>query len=188
MLKRGELTTQQLVMIIILIISFVVILFLLFRLNLGETTNKEVCHNSVVMVGKGKDIVGELDCKTTYACIGKECKEFVPTTTVDAKTKEDVIKAVKKEIDDCWWMFGEGKIDYAKKWEGYTCAICSVIKFSEEIEDFNLDGKLINADEKYSIITGLDDEVFGSDRYINSTIIKSSEIDSTKCDVFISKA
>ena len=56
--KKGELTTHQLVGLIILIVSFAVILFLLFRLNLGETTNKEICHNSVIM--KGKSIASKL--------------------------------------------------------------------------------------------------------------------------------
>lgn len=46
--RKGELTTQQLVMLIILILSFAVILFFIFRLNLGGTTNKEICHDSVV--------------------------------------------------------------------------------------------------------------------------------------------
>ena len=46
---RAELTTQQIVGLIILIISFVIILYFIFALNLGETTDKEICHNSVAL-------------------------------------------------------------------------------------------------------------------------------------------
>ena len=55
MMKRGELTSQQLVTIIILIISFAVILILIFKLNLGQESDKEICHNSVVMNSKSKN-------------------------------------------------------------------------------------------------------------------------------------
>jgi len=47
-MKKAELTTQQIVTIIILIISFAVILFFIFRMNFGEIEKKEICHNSVL--------------------------------------------------------------------------------------------------------------------------------------------
>jgi len=191
---KGELTTQHLVMIIILIISFGIVLFLLFRLGLGEETQKEICHNSVVMVGKGKGLVGSLDCKTNYICIskGKKCEEFNPTKTVKVKTQEEIVEAIQKEIDDCWWMFGEGKIDYAGVFEGYVCAVCSVIKFDKTIQDKYTEiifgEQSILTDEKYSVVTGMDDRAPLEDDYIDATIIKSDEIDSLGCDEFITKA
>ena len=196
MFKRGELTTQQLVVIIILIISFVVILFLFFRLNLGGETNKDICHNSVVMAGKTK--TGSLDCKTTYVCIsgGGDCEEFVATTTVDAKTEEDIVKIIQKEIKDCDWMFGEGKINYLKgipivKFDIPTlthhCAICSSIKFDEKLKDqnINFNEELIDTNEKYSVYTGINSNI-GEDSYISAKIIKSD--DSTECGKYIHKA
>ena len=139
--KAGELTTQQLVTIIILIVSFAVLLILLFKLNLGETTDKEICHNSVLMKSKGKGLIGELDCKTNYICIsgGGECKDFNPTTTVkvNPKNKSEIIKEIADEMADCWWMFGECKLDYGNFWDlkGYHCAICSIIKFDNKIQE-----------------------------------------------------
>ena len=50
--KRGEITTTQLVTVIVLIASFVILLFLYFRLDLGATTDAEVCRNSVMLLGK----------------------------------------------------------------------------------------------------------------------------------------
>jgi len=133
--KRGELTTQQLVVIIILIVSFIVILFLLFRLNLGETSTKEICHNSVVLKAKSGILAGPLDCRTNYLCIsgGGDCGEISATATVkvNPKNKDEIMKAIADEMSDCWWMFGEGKIDYVKEdlSKRVVCALCSVIEF-----------------------------------------------------------
>ena len=138
---KGELTTQQIVGLVILITSFAVILFFLLRLNLGETTDKEICHNSVLM--KSKSVLGgELDCKTNYVCIsgGGKCEGINPTITkkIDLSkpnAKNETMKAIADEMADCWWMFGEGKVNYVgKDIVGYHCAICSIIKFDEEIQ------------------------------------------------------
>ena len=157
MKRKGELTTQQLVTLIILIVSFGIILFLIFNLGLGETTNKEICHNSVLL--KSKSVVGgELDCKTNYICIsgGGKCEGFNEDYTIKidmnpkAKSKEEknekiknqTMKAIADEMTDCWWMFGEGKIDYVglsieKVIIGkMNCALCSIISFDKKIQEF----------------------------------------------------
>ncbi len=146
--KKGEISTRYLIMIIILIASFAIILFFIFRLNLQETGDKEICHNSVVLKSKGKGLVGDLDCKTNYVCIsgGKDCEGINPTTTikVDPKNKEEIMKAIAEEMADCWWMFGEGELDYLGLGEEglskTTCAMCSIIKFDEKIlkEDYKI--------------------------------------------------
>jgi len=52
------------------------------------------------------------------------------------------MKAIANEMADCWWMFGEGKVDYMGLSIKETtigkmnCALCSVISFDEEIQDF----------------------------------------------------
>ena len=141
--RKAELTTKQLVMIIILITSFIIILFLLFRLNLGETTAKEICHNSVVLKGKAGAFAGALDCRTNYLCIsgGKDCEEIPTTSTTEItlnkkETLNETMKAIADEMADCWWMFGEGKINYVgdKFFGNVACALCSVIDFDETIE------------------------------------------------------
>ncbi len=141
--KRGELTTQQLVIIIVLIVSFIIILFLLFRLNLGETTNKEICHNSVVLKAKSAGLSGPLDCRTNYLCIsgGKDCKGITPTSTVkvNPKNKEEIMKALADEMVDCWWMFGEGEITYADKSlaQKTSCSLCSIVEFDESFKEID---------------------------------------------------
>ncbi|MEX0920824.1 MAG: hypothetical protein WDZ62_01015 [Candidatus Pacearchaeota archaeon] len=138
--KKGELTTKQLITIIVLITSFIVILFLLFRLNLGETNEKQICHNSVLLQDKSV-FSGPLDCRTNYVCIssGKECENIRATVTerIDPN-KEEIMNILAEEMSDCWWMFGEGKINYGGKAlvERTTeFAICSVVEFDESLQN-----------------------------------------------------
>ena len=86
--RRGEMTSQQIVILIILIASFAVLLFFLFRLNLGSETEKEVCHNSVV--ARGSSVIPTeavpLDCKRSYVCITED------------GTCESMTKPIKKKV------------------------------------------------------------------------------------------
>lgn len=144
MKKKGEVTTQQLVMIIILIASFAVILFFLMRLNLQSTSDKEICHNSVVLKSKTADLVGKLDCKTNYICIsgGEKCEDISASETIDINlnsenAEEQIMKAIAEEMADCWWMFGEGEVQYLsageQRVESSVCGLCSIVKFDEKI-------------------------------------------------------
>jgi hypothetical protein len=158
--KAGELTTQQIVMLIILITSFVVILFLLFRLDLGKETDKEICHNSVVMRGNSvlpKDAVS-LNCKTEYICITEDgtCEGLIKPEIKKVKGKTEVYDVLANEMADCWWMFGEGKINYVGedcKHNNY-CSICSQILFDGSLENIEeiKDGK-ISKDELYEYLS-----------------------------------
>ena len=146
--KKGELTTKQLVIIIVLIVSFIIILFLLYRLNLGETTNKQICHNSVVLKAKSAGLAGPLDCKTNYLCISKggNCKEITPSSTVkissknEEEIKKEIMKALADEMSDCWWMFGEGEITYANTAlvQRTSCSLCSIVEFDETLKEIEL--------------------------------------------------
>lgn len=136
--KRGELTTQQLVGLVILILSFAVLIFFIARMNLGETTKKEICKNSLVLFDKSK-IGGRLDCETSYVCIsgGEKCDEIVADETikVDPNNQNEIMGAIAKQMADCWWIFGEGKIEYVEKTNfDAECAICSIIKFDKTIQ------------------------------------------------------
>ncbi|MDP2629019.1 MAG: hypothetical protein Q8P15_03950 [Nanoarchaeota archaeon] len=120
--KHGELTTTQLVTIIILIVSFVIILFLLFRLDLGGTTDKEICRNSVVLLEKSI-IGGSLDCRTNYV-------------TISTENKEEIMKSIAEEMSTCWWQFGDGKINYGTpQGSSVKYALCSVIEFDEKTQE-----------------------------------------------------
>ena len=143
--KKGELTTQQLVTIIILIASFVIILFLLYRLNLGQTTDKEICRNSVFDQQQSLT-AGPLNCKTNYLCIsgGDKCTAISQTSeaSIDTspndvgKIKNQTFEALAKEMSDCWWEFGEGKVDYVKGAFSHNvvCAVCTISGFDDKVQ------------------------------------------------------
>ena len=137
--KKGD--AMFIIMMIILLLSFAVILYFVFRINFGAVNDEEICHNSVIMQAVGKGIVGTLNCKTKYVCIsgGDKCegitaKEIIK---VNAKNKEEIIGAIADEMKTCYWMFGEGKLDYTEilKFWGQFCGKCSVIGFDKKIQE-----------------------------------------------------
>ncbi len=141
--RKGEVTTQQIVTLIILIVSFVVILFLLFRLNPGKTTAEDVCHNSVTARGSGvlpKESV-PLNCETSYICISEDgsCEAMSGSReVVKVKNKEEVYYNLAERMADCWWMFGEGKVNYVGNTflSNLYCSICSQVAFDDSVDIF----------------------------------------------------
>lgn len=141
--KKGDITTTQIIVLIILITSFIVILLFLFRLNLGKTSDKEICHNSVIMRGSSvlpKESI-PLNCQTNYLCITQDgsCEKMSGTyETKKVKIKEEVYEILANEMADCWWTFGEGKLNYVGKdfQSDLYCSICSQISFDNSLEIF----------------------------------------------------
>jgi len=146
--KRGEMTTQQIVILIILIASFAVLLFFLFRLNLGSETEKEICRNSVV--ARGSSVIPTeavpLDCKRSYVCITEDrgCEKMTKPIIKKVESKEDIYNVLAIEMIDCWWMFGEGKVNYVGEdlIPGMYCSICSQIAFDESVKKIIESGEL----------------------------------------------
>ena len=140
MLKRGEITTQQIVIIIILIVSFAVLLFFIFRLELGKVTEEEICRNSVVT--RGSSILPSesipLNCHRNYVCVTEDesCEQMTNPEIKKIKNKEEIYNVLAEEMTDCWWMFGEGKINYVGEdfVSDLYCSICSQIAFDDSIE------------------------------------------------------
>jgi len=141
MFRKGELTTEQIVILIVLVASFAVILFFIFRLNLGQETEDEICHNSVIT--RGKSILPTetfpLKCKRSYVCLSVDgkCEKMVKPDLIKVETKEEVYKVLADELADCWWMFGEGKVDYVGKdaLPELYCSICSQVAFDDSVKD-----------------------------------------------------
>ncbi len=140
--KKGEMTTQQIVILIILIVSFAILLFFIMRLGFGSETSKEICHNSVVT--RGSSIIPAeatpLDCQREYICItaDRNCDAAL-TNPIKKKvsTKEELYEVLAKELTDCWWMFGEGKVNYVGDdlVGNLYCSLCSQIAFDSSIKD-----------------------------------------------------
>ena len=159
--KRGELTTQQIVILIVLIMSFVVILYFLFRLNLGESSEKEICHNSVVMKGNPVLSKGDvpLNCKRTYICLSKDgsCEAMTNPNIKKVETLPEIYKVLADEMADCWWMFGEGKVKYVKDklLQNNYCSICTQLAFDDSINDSveGIEGGEISQDDFYKYLS-----------------------------------
>jgi hypothetical protein len=147
--KRGDITTEQIVFLIILIASFAVILFFIFRLNLGQTTEKEVCHNSVLTRGSNV-IPGEsipLNCKTHYICITQDgsCEKLNGDyDTEKVSTDTETYDVIANEMADCWWMFGEGKVNYLGEelLPQLYCSLCSQVAFDDSMNQIFPNNKI----------------------------------------------
>jgi len=137
--KKGELTTQQIITFIFLLAGFLTILFFLFRLDPGGETEKEICHNSVVM--RGSPLVPTeavpLKCSRNYVCISQDrsCEKMTKPELIKIKTEEEVYDVLAEKMADCWWMFGEGEINYvtATMTKNNYCSICSQVFFDDSL-------------------------------------------------------
>jgi hypothetical protein len=242
--KKAEMTTAQIVEVTFAILSFGVIMIVLFFLNPAEVEAKELCHHSVLSNSRSIGLAGPLDCKTSYVCIsaGENCEGFNSETSrqinlkgSEKEKKDAVMEAIAEEMGDCWWMFGEGKVDYGKNFgTSLKCSICSIIKFDSSITSefskisymdlyayleeaqkdkeqtyleylygvkilrslkipsefsININKDEINTSERYSIITGIDDNFFLSDELMEVVIVPTKKTSSlVKCGEFLTRA
>lgn len=157
---RGELTTQQIVVLVILIVSFIVVLFFLFQLNLGEKTDKELCRNSVIL--KGKSIfpqeATQLKCYRSYKCITKDgsCEGLSNPEVVKVENLDEIYSQVANEMADCWWMFGERSVNYLGSDElqkNNYCSICSQIAFDNSLNEIpGIENGKINKNQIYKYL------------------------------------
>lgn len=157
--KKGEMTTQQIVVLIILIVSFGILLFFLMRLGFGSETEKEICHNSVVT--RGSAIVPlevmPLNCQRSYVCITADNNcDAALTNPIKKKvrSKEEFYDVLAMELTDCWWMFGEGKVNYVGDdlTKNLYCSLCSQIAFDSSIQEL-MGGEVFLKEEFYRHMT-----------------------------------
>ena len=139
--KKAELSTQQIVLLLILIISFIIILLFLFRLNPGDESKKEACHQSVVLRGNSAipaDAV-PLKCEVNYLCITKDgtCEGITTKNVEKVKTEEEIYDVLANEMADCWWMFGEGDLNYVGKDMAHNlyCSLCTQFILDDSLNE-----------------------------------------------------
>ena len=121
--------------------SFVVILFFIFKLQPESTADDEVCHNSVIMK-KNSIFAGQsstpLNCRREYVCITTDgkCEGLSNPEIIEVKNADELYNALAEKMSDCWWMFGEGKIDYVggELTKNNYCSICSQILFDPSLK------------------------------------------------------
>ncbi len=143
--KRGMTVQSMLIGIIITILSAAIIFLFLRAFPFTSTVDKEACHNSVILRNnallRGEGILPEtipLNCKTQDIKI--------------STSNEEVIKRdIANSMYDCWWMMGEGKMDFFSEsaWRDWgvpgagtaksSCVICSTITFEENAQGHQVD-------------------------------------------------
>jgi len=139
--RRGELTSQQIVTIVILIISFTIILIFFLSLNLRSGINNESCKNSVALRGSSLGKGVSLNCKTQDICLsnGGECNEAGGNAVkLKVKNQGEFKEELANLMYACWNQMGEGKVDYLPTnygTEANYCAICNRIYVDESIRN-----------------------------------------------------
>jgi len=138
MKKRGVTVQSTIIVLIILIISAAILLLFLRGIPYNELAQKEACHQSAIF--RSKEIIGlqpgqdlmPLNCKTSEITLGSSNKE---------RLKEEIAN----QMYDCWWMLGEGRLDFFSEtmWREIGmfgtskagCVICSIIHFEDNLKE-----------------------------------------------------
>lgn len=163
--RRGELTSTQLILLILAIAGFVVILLFILAFNSGTYTEDEVCKLSVLTRATSPQAVNDyvpLKCTTKKLCLtdgsGKCEVSFAgenPEVIKLPSNRNDSLKKIEETsanaMYDCWNMMGQGKLDLFNggiwKSAGLTtqdipvCVICSRIGYDvkeETLSDVDL--------------------------------------------------
>ncbi len=156
--RKGELTSTQVVTIILAIIGFVLVGLGLYTIFEDDTlTNRDLCRLSILsratVPSAGQQFV-PLNCQTEKICItvddgaifgfgGKDtsCKQFAGEKnirTVEVKVSENQIKndkavdTIQREVAnamyDCWLMTGQGKLDIFPPGDGTSTPAVEFLK------------------------------------------------------------
>jgi len=151
--KNADITTSQIVMIILLVAGFAIIVFFIIQLSWSGQINRQVCHESVVLRGTLPSLAQgyvPLKCMTDKVCITSStfgsCSAFegvkgvtkVRISSDNEKARKDIERTITQEIYNCWTMMGEGKLSlfsqalaqtYGIGTVYPTCMLCSRIAF-----------------------------------------------------------
>lgn len=157
MFKRGELTSAQIITLILSIGALVVLLGFAYLFFSGNDTliDREACHLSVITRATAPSAAQSgvpLECRTSKICLsisGKKdsCNQFIGEEGVSyvklPNNEEDAARVIMENsanaMFDCWSMTGQGKLDiFGKAFQSLgetksSCIICSRVALSDEI-------------------------------------------------------
>ncbi|MEK6919194.1 MAG: hypothetical protein AABW73_04090 [Nanoarchaeota archaeon] len=162
--KKGELTSGQIIVVIILVLSFAAVLFFYNLLDFDKQVDRDVCEATIAARGAARyDEIFELGptsiplkCKTEKYCIsdsenldgkcaGLPQTEDNPVKAQVLKKEGSTLREVREEYLDflseqlysCNQLLGEGEINFlpTKSWDKSYCLICSRIEVDEKYRD-----------------------------------------------------
>ncbi len=181
--KKGALTQNKIITIIILIIV-AAILIAYFGVQYSRSKSlisKQDCFNSVVArnnaLTRGEVVQVEF---YPLRCKSEEVK-------IDNSDEEEIQKTIANAMYDCWWMLGEGKMTFLKdkayirlmpndNSEEMACVLCSTITFNKKVKEKNLDVDIMSYLEKTKI--PLEDKTY-LDFFTNSESSKLEVIENS---------
>ncbi len=126
MKRRGELTSTQIIGLVIAIIGFLIVLGFYSSFNVSDYTEDQVCHLSVLTRATSPDLTQRLiplKCRTKKICFstGKNdpCNAFIGDKNVETitlssnpeKAADEIEKKSAEEMLRCWNLMGEGKLN-----------------------------------------------------------------------------
>lgn len=144
--KKGEgFTVKKLVTIILVLVAFIIVLFFttnLFGGTIKKSADPYVCRTNVELAALPKKL--GLSGPKDVECGVRTIVEDV------AEDYEKQKKILANEMYNCWFQYGEGKIDFTTNWQGAgfsdinICYICSSIYFekSNPLDKESLDDAL----------------------------------------------
>jgi hypothetical protein len=134
MKRRGELTSEQIIAIVLAIIGFIIIIAFATQLGTEDYSTDEICRLSVLSRATAAEVVSgvqqglPLKCSTKKVCLTAtkegDCDQFIGEKDVvnvqlpavkDALSAEqqatEISKIMAQSMYDCWNIMGEGKLD-----------------------------------------------------------------------------
>jgi hypothetical protein len=199
--RKGEMTSEQLIKLGIIVLSFVIILIFMYFFSWKGQINEDTCHTSVILKksipekplvgGKAFDI--PLKCKTEKVCVvsesGEVCDNFGKSrevVNVKVSSEQDIIKIVADSMAGCWIMMGEskGNMIFSRKFsfDKYYAygVICKIIDFSRGVKEKY--PKISSAKINYYMNNKVPEKDFtywqlltGQTNYINPTVFTSQD-------------
>lgn len=152
---KGKKALSMQGVLISLIIAAIILLILLAWFNLlpfNQIVDKEACHQTVLMRSAQTPVIGTALRKT----VPLKCQ--TENILIDYKDEEKIKERMANAMYDCWWMLGEGKLNFfsSELTRKNYCIICSNIRFkgnaiNREIDlyDYLKETDIPMSDEKY---------------------------------------
>ncbi|UCD21150.1 MAG: hypothetical protein JSW08_01225 [archaeon] len=159
MKKRGEISQAVLIGLIILIVGAALLLIIFMRIPYKSTSEKEACHQSVLL--RSKSILG---LEPGQSLVPLNCR--TQNITISTRSEAIISREIANEMYGCKWMFsGEDGTPLDFFGEGFwrtlgipgagtaksACVICTIIEFDENLKERPMDIDFLRYIEKTKI-------------------------------------
>lgn len=154
--KKGELTSTQIIIIVLAIVGFGLVAIALFLVDFGGYTEKDICKLSVLSRATATNVAGmagagiPLKCRTEKICLsesffggcdeqfaGEENIVHVRLSGSSSNKARQIMEISANAMYDCWTMMGEGRLDLFKDniygATDATCVVCSRVAIDKSV-------------------------------------------------------